>query len=153
MTVVSDTSPLTALLRVGESVILSNLFTVIIIPAAVSMELRRAHSDLPDWLRIECVKDVHQVKILAETVDSGEAGAIVLAKELRADRLLIDERKGRRLAHQEQVPVIGLLGVVILAKRRNLIPSGRALLDRLHREAGMYLADDVREAALQTISE
>lgn len=83
----------------------------------------------------------------------GEAEAIELAKELRADRLLIDERKGRRLAPLEGVPVIGLLGVVLLAKRRQLIPSARALLQRLETEAGMYLSEDIRNAALRTVGE
>jgi len=49
-------------------------------------------------------------------VDAGEAEAIELARELHADQLLMDERKGRRLAVQEGIPVIGLLGVVLLAR-------------------------------------
>jgi predicted nucleic acid-binding protein len=65
----------------------------------------------------------------------------------------MDERKGRRLAAQEGVPVIGLLGVVLLARRNQLIPSARALLQRLQQEAGMFLAEDIREAALKTVGE
>ena len=67
--------------------------------------------------------------------------------------LLIDERKGRRLAVQEGIPVIGLMGVVLLARRNRLIPSARVLLDRLEKEAGMYLGDDIKEAALKTVGE
>ena len=88
-----------------------------------------------------------------QTVDAGEAEAIELAKELHADRLLIDERKGRKLAVREGIPVIGLLGIVLLAKRRQLLPSARALLQRLELEAGMYLAEDLREAALKAVGE
>lgn len=51
-------------------------------------------------------------------VDRGEAEAIELAKELRADRLLIDECKGRQLAIEEGMPVIGLVGVTLLAKKK-----------------------------------
>jgi hypothetical protein len=83
----------------------------------------------------------------------GEAEAIELAKELHADRLLIDERKGRRLALQEGVAVIGLRGVVLLAKRNQLIPSARILLQRLESQAGMYLAAPVRETALKRVGE
>ncbi len=86
-------------------------------------------------------------------MDSGEAEAIALARELHADRLLIDERKGRKLAEQEGIPVIGLLGVVLLAKRKALIPAARELLLRLEREAGMYLAEDIRNQALKTVGE
>ena len=70
-------------------------------------------------------------------MDDGEAEAIELARELRADGLLIDERKGRKLAAREGVAVIGWLGVVLLAKRKMLIPSARILIERLDREAGM----------------
>ena len=86
-------------------------------------------------------------------MDAGEAEAIELARELHADRLLIDERKGRNLAVKEGVPVIELLGVVLLAKRRGLIPSARALLQRLDRDAGMYLSPEIRDAALESVGE
>lgn len=54
---------------------------------------------------------------------------------------------------REGVPVIGLLGVVLLAKRRRLIPSARQLLQRLESESGIYLAVDIRETALKTVGE
>ena len=83
----------------------------------------------------------------------GEAEAIELARELHADRLLIDERKGRKLAVAEGVAVIGLLGVVLLAKRRQIISSARVLLQRLEDEAGMYLSEEIRNAALMMVGE
>ena len=48
---------------------------------------------------------------------------------------------------------VGLLGVVLLARRNQLIPSARALLQRLQQEAGMYLTKDIMEAALKTVGE
>lgn len=95
----------------------------------------------------------HEAVRLAAVVDSGEAEAIQLARELHADWLLIDERKGRRLATQEGVPVIGLLGVLLLAKRQQIIPSARELLRRLEREAGLYLSEDIRNEALKSVNE
>ncbi|MGA2750918.1 MAG: DUF3368 domain-containing protein [Verrucomicrobiota bacterium] len=153
MIVVSDTSPLTALLTVGEAAILPKLFGAVIIPEAVHNELLRAHPVLPAWIRMEMVKNIAQAARFALTVDNGEAEAIVLAKELHADRLLMDERKGRRLAVQEGLPVIGLLGVVILAKRRHLIPSARTLVQRLEQESGVYLSEDLRNQALRAVGE
>jgi predicted nucleic acid-binding protein len=102
---------------------------------------------------MEMVKNIAQAARFALTVDNGEAEAIVLAKELHADRLLMDERKGRRLAVQEGLPVIGLLGVVILAKRRHLIPSARTLVQRLEQESGVYLSEDLRNQALRAVGE
>ncbi|MCW5550968.1 MAG: DUF3368 domain-containing protein [Verrucomicrobiae bacterium] len=153
MIVVSDTSPLTALLTAGEAALLPRLFQEVIIPDAVRVELLRSHSPLPDWLQVASVKDAVQAGKYSQVVDIGEAEAIELARELRADHLLIDERKGRRLAVQAGVPVIGLLGVVLLARRKDLIPSARALLLRLENEAGMYLAEDVRNRGLKTVGE
>jgi predicted nucleic acid-binding protein len=86
-------------------------------------------------------------------VDQGEAEAIELAKELHADRLLIDERKGRKLAADEGVPVIGLLGIVLLAKRKGLVPSARQLMAALRSDAGVYLADDLLDKALGSVGE
>ena len=153
MIVVSDTSPLTALLTVGEAELLPKLFHEVIIPEAVRAELLRSHPLLPAWLRVAGVKDTARAGRYAQIVDSGEAEAIELARELRADRLLIDERKGRRLAVAEGVAVIGLVGVVLLAKRRKFIPSARALLQQLENEAGMYLSEEIKKAALVTVGE
>jgi predicted nucleic acid-binding protein len=153
MIVVSDTSPLTALLTVGEENLLPRLFTEVVIPEAVQKELLRNHARLPDWLRVATVQNPAQVGKYSQIVDAGEAEAIELAQELHADRLLIDERKGRKLAVQEGIAVIGLLGVVLLAKRKALIPSARTLIERLDREAGIYLAPDIRDAALKSVGE
>ena len=153
MIVVSDTSPLTALLRVGAADILPQLFNEVIIPEAVREELRRSHAQLPPWLRVAAVENQEQARAYAQIVDAGEAQAIELARELHADQLLMDERKGRRLAAREGVPVIGLLGLVLLARRNRTIPSARALIERLQQEAGMYLAEDIKEAALISVGE
>ena len=153
MIVVSDTSPLTALLTVSAADLLPQLFSEVVIPEAVRDELQRSHSRLPAWLRIAAVANQNQARQYAQIVDMGEAEAIELARELHADRLLMDERKGRSLAVREGVPVIGLLGVVLLARRKQFIPSARALIDRLQKEAGIYLADDVKEAALVSVGE
>ncbi len=153
MIVVSDTSPLTALLAVGKCGVLAELFDEVVIPKAVGQELLRCHPQLPAWLGVAAAKDTARVNQYARSVDAGEAEAIELALELHADRLLIDERKGRRLAVQEGLEVIGLLGVILLARRRGIIPSARALLQRLDDEAGMYLSPEIRDAALKSVEE
>ncbi len=153
MIVVSDTSPLTALLTVNQSEILPQLFAEVIVPRAVWQELQHSHPALPAWLTTRDVADSQETLRLAAMVDQGEAEAIELAKELRADLPLIDERKGRRVASQEGVPIIGLLGVVLLAKRKSFIPSARVLLETLRVEAGIYLAESLVERALASVDE
>ena len=153
MIVVSDTSPLTALLAVNESDILPQLFSEVIVPGVVLEELRRCHPVLPDWVKAREVSDKRAAVRLANLVDEGEAEAIELAKELQADLFLINERKGRWLAVEEGVPVIGLLGVVLLAKRRGLVLSARRLMEKLRHDAGIYLAKDLLDKALATVGE
>jgi predicted nucleic acid-binding protein len=134
---------------VGQSDLLAQLFGEVIIPPAVQAELSRTHSCLPPWLRIQPVRNLAEAARLFEVVDMGEAEAIALAKELQSDWLLMDERKGRCLATQEGLSIIGLVGVVLLAKKRSLIPSARALLDRLENRAGIYLSRDIRVGTRQ----
>ena len=69
MIVVSDTSPLTALLAVNESDILPQLFTEVIVPGAVWEELQRCHPVLPDWVKAREVSDKHEAVRLANLVD------------------------------------------------------------------------------------
>lgn len=153
MIVVSDTSPLTALLTVNESEILPQLFAEVIVPRAVWEELQGGHDALPTWLQMREVSDKQETTRLSALVDQGEAEAIELAKELHADRLLIDERKGRKLAADEGVPVIWRLGIVLLAKRKGLVPSARQLMAALRSDAGVYLADDLLDKALGSVGE
>jgi uncharacterized protein len=153
MIVVSDTSPLTALLTVGQSDLLARIFGEVLIPAAVQRELLRAHAILPDWLKVQPVRDQAKVQTYAQKVDLGEAEAIALAEELQADFLLMDERKGRRLAQARHLRVIGLLGVILIAKRRGLISSARDLLSQLDEKAGVYLSSDLKNTALKSVGE
>jgi predicted nucleic acid-binding protein len=153
MIVVSDTSPLTALMTVGKSDLLARIFGEVLIPTAVKAELLRSHVVLPDWLKVHAVSDTASVQAYTQKVDLGEAEAIVLAEELQAEYLLMDERKGRRLAQAQHLQVIGLLGVLLIAKRRGLIPSARELLSQLDQQAGIYLSTDLKNTALKTVGE
>ena len=58
MIVISDTSPLTALLSVGAADILPQLFNEVVIPEAVRDELQRSHPQLPPWLRVAAVANL-----------------------------------------------------------------------------------------------
>lgn len=140
-------------MAVGRADLLKALFRDVVIPKAVETELRRSHSVFPGWLRVRALSDSGKARTYANTVDRGEAEAIALAEELHADHLLIDERKGRRLARQRGVPVLGLLGVVLLAKRQGLIMSARSLLDDLDQTAGVYLTDELKNTALKKVGE
>jgi predicted nucleic acid-binding protein len=151
--VVSDTSPLTALLTVGRASLLQDLFESVRIPRAVQEELLRHHQTLPSYFVVADARDRTHVRELERTLDIGEAEAIVLARELRADLLLVDEKLGRQAALKEGLRVIGLAGVLILAKRKGLIDSVADLLGQIEEQAGFHLSGPVKVQVLRQAGE
>jgi len=151
--VVADTSPITALLRIKKADLLLELFEEISIPEAVRSELLRYHHSLPRWLVVGTAQNESELSKLRIELDAGEAEAIILAQEIQSDYLLMDERKGRRIAMSKGLRVIGLLGIVLLAKERKSISSAREMLAELEKTAGMYLASSLRETALRSVGE
>jgi predicted nucleic acid-binding protein len=153
MLVVSDTSPVSSLLQIGRVELLRDLFGNVCVPTAVRDELRRFHQTLPAFLEVRHVADQPRVQSLLTSLDVGEAEAIVLALESHADYLLVDERRGRAIAAQAGVPVIGLLGVLLLARKRNLIASVKNSIDELQATAGFYVADALVHKVLKAAGE
>jgi hypothetical protein len=109
MIVVSDTSSVSALLRIGHCDLLERLYGRVIIPEAVESELRRRFDSLPDFLHCQQVSDNNEILRFTQELDLGEAEAIVLARETHADILLMDELKGRAVALREGIPLIGAI--------------------------------------------
>lgn len=120
MLVISDTSPLTALLLAGRESLLAQIFDRVVIPPAVESELLRAHRSLPAWIEIIAPLSI-PVSVSEAGLDVGETEAISLALELHPDAVLMDERLGRRLATAHGLNVTGLLGFLVLAKQRKFI--------------------------------
>ncbi|HXA04726.1 MAG TPA: DUF3368 domain-containing protein [Bryobacteraceae bacterium] len=139
MIVVSDTSAVLNLARIGRLELLRLLYQQVLIPSAVSLELSDSRNDLPPavdlasmpWLIIASATDRNRVQELREELDAGEAEAIVLAIERRADILLVDERRARKTATAAGLAVTGLIGVVARAKRDGLIDLAKPVLDEL----------------------
>ncbi|MDT0630238.1 DUF3368 domain-containing protein [Rubrivirga sp. S365] len=146
--VVTDTTPLIALDRVGHLYLLPALFDVVAPPTVVSEFGRR-----PPWLRERPVPDPSRVTALLETLDRGEAEAIALAESLPNARLLIDERKGRRVATSLNLRVTGTAGVLLAAKGANLVPHVRPLFDALVDDRGLHLSTALRLATLREAGE
>lgn len=82
----------------------------------------------------------------------GESEAIALAKETRADYLLIDERKGSLVAQKLGVQTLGLLGVIALAKEQGQINEAKPLLVRL-KKSGFWVSDKLIQRVLARLNE
>ena len=153
MIVVSDTSAITALLQIGQVELLSALYGDVFIPEAVRDELTATYKKLPAFIRVVPIADSAYCARLLKELHAGEAEAIVLAKEIKADNLLMDELDGRRVATREGVHVIGLLGVILEAKLRGLIPSAIKISERLEREANFHVTDFIKKIIFREAGE
>ena len=153
MIVVSDTSCVSNLLSVGQASLLPQLFGEVLIPPAVERELRRFHVNLPDFLLTVTPTDQVRLQRLLRELDPGEAEAICLAHERKADRLLIDESVGRAVALREGVAIIGVVGILVTAKRRGLLADVAPVLQHLETEAGFRLSQSLKAEALRAVGE
>ncbi|MEM8888205.1 MAG: DUF3368 domain-containing protein [Bacteroidota bacterium] len=161
MIVVSDTSVISALLSIDKLELLSQLYGKVIIPQVVWDELERLRSfgyDLSplentQWLEIIDPKDKELETRLNEVLDKGESAAIALSKEVNPDFLAIDEKKGREIAQSMGIPIIGVVGILIVAKKQAIIQEVKPLLDSLILEAGFRISRKLYEYILKEISE
>ncbi len=162
MTVVSNTSPITNLAAIRQLDLLQQLYTQIIIPEAVYQELTGLETPVPgtrevqdlDWIQVRSVVNSSFVIALQqEPLDPGEAEAIALVRELNADRLLIDERKGRAIASRLGIKLTGVLGILIVAKHRGLIPEIKPLIDELIDISRFRVSDELYARVLQDVGE
>jgi len=139
MTVVSNTSPLRYLVAAGHADLLAKLFGTILVPSAVEREILDPHAPLsvqhwmaqrPPWLQVREVQTAPDAELTGQ-LDLGEAEAIQLAQELRADALIMDERRGREVAAGRGITVIGVLGMLRESYRRGFIDNPIALAAQL----------------------
>jgi predicted nucleic acid-binding protein len=131
MIVVSNTSPLTNLAAIGELGLLRELYGDVHIPLGVRDELSAGGRPWPgrdqvldaDWIHPQAASDQALLTALQRDLDQGESEAIVLALQLGADVTLMDEYEGRRAAQRLGLAVIGVIGVLLEAKHRGLVPQ------------------------------
>jgi hypothetical protein len=158
--VVSDTTCLNYLARLGLQSVLPGLFGQVIVPPAVATELAAglaAHAELDSllhapWLEIHALQDNATAGSLASQLDLGEAEAITLAHELNA-LLLMDDLPGRKRAAGMNLQVIGTFGVLAAATQKGMIHRLKPVLDRLVNELGFRASEDLIRKTLHTVGE
>jgi hypothetical protein len=156
---VSNTSPILNLAIIGELSLLREQFGEVRIPGAVLDELR-VEENLPGsqsvrdaivdgWIRTEAVKEYELVRAVQRDLDRGEAEAIALAMQVNAEWILMDERDGRKVARSMGLKVVGLLGVLLKARREGRLRSLSQAMDRLREKAGFYVRADLYSAIIR----
>lgn len=135
MIVVADTSPLRYLILIGEIELLPRIYDEVIISDGVLSELKNDNTpeavrdfiiDLPDWVKVGHLEYPLDAS-LTNFLDLGESESIQLAEQLHADLLLIDERKGRAVAKQRGLNIIGTIGILLIAEQKGWVDVADAV--------------------------
>ena len=161
MIVVSDTSPLANLILIGKLELLEQLFGEILVPTAVDkevMKLKPLGHDISSyekaaWIKIRDAENQTKADEFMQHLDEGESEAIALALEIRCNLILMDERLGTKIARTEGLSTIGLIGVLLLAKQKNIIPALKPILTELKSKAGFWLGASLMEQVLYDAGE
>jgi uncharacterized protein len=157
MIIISDNSPLSALVAINKLELLQKIYGKVIIPEAVKKELELL-GELGktiltcEW--IEVIKTNPRTDILPTGIlDIGETEAIWLAKELNADWLIIDELKGRKIARSLGLPIVGVLGILIRAKQEGYLDSLKNVIEELQAKSNFRIHPNLVAEALSLVGE
>jgi hypothetical protein len=156
--IVSNTTPIISLLKLNRLDLLQKLYKQVYIPSAVYKEIefgkaKGYYKDLTsvDWINIIEIQDKQAVKYFLD-LDAGEAEAIVLATELNADLIILDEKLGRFHAKHADLRVSGTIGILIKAKSEGLIEELKQSLDELT-DKGVWISEKLKSEILKKVGE
>lgn len=162
MTVISDTTPIISLIKINRIDLLERLFGEVLIPNAVFHELttNTLYSDevqiikASSFMKTISIKNHKSLEILQAIsgLDDGESEAIILADELKSDVLIIDERKGRKVAQKMGITITGTIGILIQAHNEKMISADeiKLYLDQL-KNSNIRLSDSLIQEVLSII--
>lgn len=156
---VIDASPVIHLSRAGCLAFLEVVGPRIIVPLPVVEEIQahckddvtaRTIAEIP-WLAVVPAPPI-PAEIAVWDLGAGESSVLAWARAHPGSVAILDDLEGRRCALALQIPLIGTLGVVLVAKRRGIIPAARPILEKLAAR-GMYLSPSVIDQALALVGE
>lgn len=158
--VVVNTTPLIALSHVEQLDILRKLYGKIIIPEAVYRELsvktdsicKKTVDSSLDWIRVDKIKNQMAKAMYKTQLHDGEVEVMILAKEIAAHVVIIDDANAKRHAKYLGLPVTGTLGVLIKAKQERYIDELKPILQRMV-ENGIYISQGLIELCLKQAGE
>lgn len=158
--VVSNSSPIIHLAKIGKLSLLREYFNTIMVPESVFKECVAEGKDRKEveaikkaeWIRVAEVQDKKLVKLLQSSLDDGESEAIALSLESGADLILLDDSDAREKARIYGLTVTGTLGVLLRAKKDRKISSLKENIIKL-RESGFWVSDFVEERLLEASGE
>lgn len=156
--VVSNTTPIISLLKIGRLQVLKDLYGEIFVPQGVFSEIEAGENkeyyiDLSKvkWIKVLEIKDQKSLSYFLD-LDKGEAETIILAKEIGADLAILDETLGRYHAKHAELKVTGTLGILLKAKNSGHIAELKPLLYEL-KDKGIWLSNNLIKKILTLANE
>jgi predicted nucleic acid-binding protein len=142
---ISNTSCLIVLDNIDLLFILKELYGSIIITQEVSGEFGKT---VPGWIDVREVKDKKYLRLMENFVDLGEASIITLSLEIDDNIVILDDFKARKLAKKLNINITGTLGIIINAKKKNIISSTKEVLYKL-RDKGFRISKELENELLK----
>lgn len=148
--VVSNSSPLIHLAKIGHLDLLKYFFGEILVSNVVYKECvieGKGREDAKkiekaEWIKVAKMRDENLKKALMMVLDEGEAEAIALALEESADLILLDDYEAREIARNYRLRITGTIGILIRARYSGKIDSVKEELEKL-KETGFWLSEDL----------
>jgi len=155
MLVISNSSPIIHLTKIGRLELLKNLYGQILVPTKVYSECTDTTSYRAEthyissatWISIVQIENLKLFNLLYSEIDAGEAEAIVLSLERSADLVLLDDMEARMKARRLELRIAGTLGVLLKAKKSGLVQTLPAEIQKLE-ESGFWMSSNIKDKIL-----
>ena len=152
MKIFTNSTPLIELSKINQLNLLREVYGAILILEEVYIEVVVAGAGKPgaaevegaEWIYCQSVGDKREVRSLQSqySLHLGECATIILAQEINAEQIILDDNAARREAIARGLPVIRTVGVLLVAKTQRIIPAVRTILDAL-RDHGTRVSQDL----------
>ena len=120
--IISDATTIITLLNIGRLDVLKNIFSLVYLPQKVYDEVVVEEKIVLDkeFFVVKTINDKNLYTLLSKSLDAGECEAIVLAKEMELS-LIIDEKKGRKIASNLGLNIFGFIGLLLLNYKKEML--------------------------------
>jgi predicted nucleic acid-binding protein len=146
--IIADTTCLIIFSKINRLDILQKTFENIVVTDEVAEEF----GDLPNWISVNKYKDKQGFLTFSSFLGKGEASSITLALEKKDSVLIMDEKKGRKVAKQLEIKLIGSLGVLLKAKQKGIINTVGEILN-LFEKTDFRISESLKKSLLKIAKE
>lgn len=154
--VLANTTPLIALANIDRLELLHNLYGTIIVPQTVMDEIirepARQRVQNSSWIRVEAIQDLSQRDYFRARLHAGEVDVMILAREQKADLVIMDDDAAKKTAKFLGLKVTGTLGVLLKAKREGYLEKVEPVINELIRD-GLFISDTIKEYVMTEAGE